>query len=125
MEIFVFGNPDLPGDALPLQLLPKLRQQFPTVQFQVVDPNEEWAVPERLVVLDTVVGVDRVTVFSDLKKFVPAPNVTLHDFDAYANLRYLQKLGHIKEVLIIGVPPAADPEHTFRAVTEILKQVRA
>jgi hypothetical protein len=116
-KIFVFGNPDLPMDSFPLRILPELRATFSNssttkigssdfkVEFVVVDPNEEWEVPEELVVLDTVVGLKNVVVFEDLEKFIPAPNISMHDFDALANLRFLKKLGKIKRVQVIGVPP--------------------
>ena len=120
MIVYVFGNPDLPADSLPLRILPELEKNFPRVQFRVKDPNEEWDVPEELVVIDTVQGVNKVTVFNDLARFIAAPRVTMHDFDALANLRYLQKLGKLKKIKIIGVPPAMDEAAALEAVGSLL-----
>lgn len=106
MTIYVFGNPDMPADSLPLQILPDLQKRFPQSRFEIKDPNEEWDVPETLTVIDTVQGIEAVTVFDDLTQFAAAPRLTMHDFDALANLRYLQKLGKLKAITIIGVPPA-------------------
>ena len=103
-KIFVFGNLDLVMDSLPLKMLPELRKKFPQIEFVVQDPNEEWGVPENLVVLDTAVGIKEVMVFDDLEKFTPPPRVSMHDFDALTNLRYLKKLGKLKSVKIIAVP---------------------
>jgi len=103
-KIFVFGNLDLVMDSLPLKMLPELRKKFPQIEFVVQDPNEEWEVPENLVVLDTAVGIKEVMVFDDLEKFTPPPRVSMHDFDALTNLRYLKKLGKLKSVKIIAVP---------------------
>lgn len=92
-------------DALPVQLLPALREQFPDISFEVLDPNEEWDVPKHMLIIDTVVGIKEMMVFDDLSKFMAAPRMTCHDFDAYANLMFLKKLGKIKDAIIIGIPP--------------------
>ncbi len=105
MTIFIFGNPDISLDSMPLRLLPRLRELFPAVNFEIKDPNEDWEVPEELVIIDTALGIREVTVFDDLFKFKPAPRITLHDFDALANLRYLQKLGRLRKLKIIALPP--------------------
>lgn len=123
MEVWLFGNPDVPEDALPLRLLPRLRIRFPQTQFVVKDPNEEWEIPEHLTVIDTVVGIDRVQQFNDLESFAQSPRVSLHDFDALANLRLLQKLGKLKNVTIIGVPPKFNKHETLEAVAEILSRL--
>ncbi len=108
MVVFVFGNPDLPMDSLPLRILPELRKRLPDIDFQVKDPNEEWDVPEELTVIDTVVGLKEPRVFDSLDAFSAAPRLTMHDFDAYANLRLLQKIGKIKIVVVIGLPTDMD-----------------
>ncbi|MGC9599166.1 MAG: hypothetical protein ABSE18_02155 [Minisyncoccia bacterium] len=118
--VYVFGNPDLPADSLPLRILPELRRRFPEARFEVKDPNEEWDMPEYLVVIDTVEGVAGVTVFDDLAKFAAAPRVTTHDFDALANLRYLQKLGKLKKIKIIGIPPTITEMQALQAVSALL-----
>lgn len=121
MTVYVFGNPNLPADSMPLRILPALRARFPQAQFEVKDPNEEWDVPEELVIIDTVQGVAEVTVFDDLAKFAATPRVTMHDFDALTNLRYLQKLGKLKKIKIIGVPPEIDEQEALGVVSVILQ----
>lgn len=120
MVVFVFGNPDVSEDALPLKILPRLRERFSDIQFRTVDPNEEWDMPEDVVVIDTVMGIEKVMVFNELEKFIPAPRVTMHDFDALAQLRYLQKLGKIKKVTVIGVPSALSENEAFNGISAIL-----
>ncbi len=105
MVIFILGNPDVPLDSLPLRILPALRKLFPGIEFQIKDPNEDWEVPEELTIIDTAIGLTEVTVFTDLDQFKPAPRVSLHDFDALANLRFLKKLGRLKKIRIIALPP--------------------
>ncbi len=41
MHIFVFGNPLMERDSLPLQILPGLRKMFPSVEFVELDPSED------------------------------------------------------------------------------------
>lgn len=120
MKIFVFGNPDLPTDSLPLRILPQLRARWPQIEFVVADPNEEWEVPKNLTLIDTVQGLGAVTEFTNLDDFVRPPQITMHDFDAYTNLRYLQKLGKIKKIKIIGLPPNMGEQQALAEVTKAM-----
>jgi len=105
LTIHIFGNPDIAMDSLPLRILPELEKQFPDVHFVVLDPNEEWATPDPFIVVDTVVGLTDIHLFRSLDEFGAAPTVSVHDFDALFNLRYLAKLGKLRGVRIIGIPP--------------------
>ena len=122
MTIYVFGNPDLQEDSLPLRMIPELKKHFPRVEFEIKDPNEEWNCPETLTIIDTVKGINEVKVFDGLAEFAEAPRVTLHDFDALANLRYLQKLGKLKKITIIGVPAEMPFAEAFAGVTTELNK---
>ena len=118
MKIFVFGNEDLKEDNLPLRILPQLCKKFPEIKFEVKDPNEEWEIPSdftsEITILDTAVGIKVVTSFDGLEKFSKPPRVGMHDFDALTNLRLLQKLGKIKKVKIIAVPPDMNEEEALK-----------
>ena len=118
--VFIFGNPDLEIDSLPVKLAPRLRQTFTDISFEVKDPNEEWDVPEELTVIDTVMDLNEVTVFNDLESFDASPRLTMHDFDALANLKYLKKLGKLKKIRIIGVPPDIGIDAAFQSIVEQL-----
>lgn len=121
-KIYIFGNLDIPEDSLPLRILPELRREFPDVDFVTIDPNEEWEVPEELVAIDTAYGVYQVTVFDDLDRFEPAPRISLHDFDALTNLKYLHKLGKLKTLHIVGVPPGFSEEEATESVIAVLRK---
>jgi len=121
-KIFVFGNMDLEMDNLPLRILPKLQEKFPGTDFVLKDPNEEWEVPQEITVLDTAVGIKEVTVFDNLENFSKVPRVGMHDFDVLTNLRYLQKLGKIKKVKIIGMSPDMEESEAIKKVSAILRQ---
>ena len=125
MKVFVFGNPDLLTDSLPLRILPKLKKLFPKIEFKFQDPNEEWEVPEEMILIDTVFGIDKVKAFDDMKDFVLSPRYSLHDFDAAANLWYLQKLGKIKKIKIIGLPGGKEGIPPTISEKEVIKEVSA
>ena len=110
-------------DSLPLKILPELQSAFPSIYFEIKDPNEEWDVPEKLTIIDTVMGIKKVKIFDDLDSFDSSPRLTMHDFDALANLRYLKKLGKLKEVRIIGISPDIDESEAIESVSKILKRL--
>lgn len=121
MKIFVFGNPDLKFDSLPVLIIPKLEKILPEHIFTNVDPNEEWDIPENLYIIDTVHGIKNPMIFNNLLTFKRSPNVTMHDFDAYANLRLLQKIGKIKNVKIFGIPPGISEKEATDFLEKYLK----
>jgi len=121
MKVFVFGNPDLDFDSFPLRILPELKKRLPEIDFEIKDPNEEWGVSEsELIIIDTVVGIDKPTVFENLENFSAPPRVSAHDFDAYTNLKYLQKLGKIKKIEIIGLPSMISKDVAIEFAIKIL-----
>ncbi|OGZ06776.1 MAG: hypothetical protein A3C93_02370 [Candidatus Lloydbacteria bacterium RIFCSPHIGHO2_02_FULL_54_17] len=122
-QVFVFGNPELPADSLPIRLLPSLRERFSDVSFLFLDPNEEWEPPDPLVVIDTVVGIRDVRIFEGIDVFTAAPTVSMHDFDALFNLRYLAKLGKLGRVIVIGVPPELSADAALPAVVSELEKI--
>jgi hypothetical protein len=117
-SVFVFGNPDLPFDSLPLRLLPALREALPDVSFEVLDPNEEWDVPPHMLVVDTVVNLTEPQAIRGLDAFMSAPRMTCHDFDAYANLMFMKKLGKVHDVTVLGLPPRYDEKACISWLTE-------
>lgn len=120
-RVFVFGNINLDNDSLPLRIMPKLQEKFPDIEFEVRDPNEEWNVPEEFIIIDTVIGIKGVKVFNTLDKFLSAPRVSMHDFDFLTNLQYLTKLGKIKKIKIIGIPPDMEESEAIKKVSATLR----
>jgi hypothetical protein len=45
----------------------------------------------------------------------------MHDFDFLTNLQYLTKLGKIKKIKIIGVPPDMKESEAIKKVSAILR----
>jgi len=123
MKILVFGNPDHEPDALPLKILPEVRKRLPDIEFVVADPNEEWDVGGDLTIIDTAINLTEPRVFDSLDAFEAAPRVSMHDFDALANLRLMLKLGIISSVRVIALPPQISPDDAIRFMTEKLSDV--
>lgn len=119
-HIFIFGNPDLNFDSLPLKILPFLKAKFPDINFEIKDPNEELEAPEELTIIDTIEGIDQIKIFDGLENFIGHPHVSLHDFDLYSQLKYLKKLGKLKRIKIIGLPPILSEKEAIKEVSAIL-----
>ncbi|MEK7078801.1 MAG: hypothetical protein AAB929_01910 [Patescibacteria group bacterium] len=124
MKIYVFGNPLVKEDSLPLSMLPQLQKQFPDIHFIVVDPNENFP-PEGerdLIILDTVKGISEVTLldYSDLAKIEKSP-ISPHDYDLLLHLLLLKKMEKINIVKIIGIPPTSNNKKVlFNDVSELI-----
>lgn len=120
--IYVLGNPLLPSDSLPLKLLPHLRENCPDFLFEILDPTEEISlgVEQDLILIDTIIGVNKVTVFHNLSSLVLSPRVTVHDYDLPINLGMLQKLGKIKKITIIGIPSKGEIKEILKDVINLL-----
>lgn len=124
MIIYIFGNPDLQIDSLPIRILSQLKDKLPRIDFQVKDPNEEWEIPEELVIIDTVLGIKNIKIFTDLKQFSATQRISLHNFDLTTQLLYLQKLGKIKKIKIIGVPPTIKESEATEGIISIVKNIK-
>lgn len=109
-KVLVFGNPDFEPDSLPLKILPDLRRRLPETDFAAADPNEEWDVSGDITVIDTAINLAEPRIFDSLDAFETSPRVSMHDFDALANLRLMQKLGKIGDVRVIALPPGISEE---------------
>jgi len=78
-----------------------------------------------LILMDTVVGLEEVTILTekDLEKLEFPKRATVHDYDLGFQLRYLIKLGKIKNVKIIGLPARGDID--YERVRSILRKLVA
>lgn len=122
MDIWVFGNPDLQEDALPVRLLPRLQDAFPIHHFVLQDPLDEWQLPQdTLTIIDTVKGIDRVTAFTSLEAFQSTPHVTMHDYDLWSELKIRQKIGPLPALTILGVPPELSDDEAFAQLSAELQ----
>lgn len=124
MRITVFGNPDLEIDNLPIRLLPRLREAFPEVEFEVEDPNnldlpdippgEEW------IIIDTVAGLPGVCwlTIDDIAK--PTGRLTAHDYDLASYLLLAKKALGPLPIRILGIPMGMKEDAAFVGIRYFL-----
>jgi len=108
MKVYVFGNPDLDLDNRPF-LVAENFKDFPGIEFEFINPNEDLNLnPQtQAIIIDTIFGLKKITLLSnsDIAKLIPPPRNTAHDYDLGFQLKYLQKLGRLPPIIIIGLPP--------------------
>jgi len=115
--IYIFGNPMLDFDNLPLKLVLQLKKIFPEIDFMIADPNENLKpVNRKLIIIDSVEGIEKVTLIENLDQLKIEKKYSLHDLDLAFNLKLLQKIGKLEKVKILGVPMKGDEK-------EILEQL--
>ncbi len=106
--VYYCGNPTDKDDNIVFIFIASLKKKFPNIRFIHFDPTEEIdpaALKGRFILMDTVVGLKRVEVFDNLSKFSLSPRTSVHDYDLPIDLGILTKLGKIKKLLLIGIPP--------------------
>lgn len=126
MLIHVFGNPDLPCDALPVLLRPRLESALPEHTFRFTDPNE-LDLPkegEDFIALDTVDGLKDIREISIDEIAALKARATTHDFDLSSFLLLAQKLRPHISIRIIGIPMNAEAETALATLIPLLKNIR-
>ena len=109
MKVYVFGNEDLALDSAAINVSKKLKGKIKNVEFVMVDVNQDLPFKdnENVVIMDTVLGLEKVSLILDneLDHLVSNSSLTAHDYDLAFQLKYLKKLGKLGKVTIIGLPP--------------------
>ena len=125
MQIWIFGNPDLEMDSLPIKIMDDLKAQFPKHDFLFKDPNDSWEnLPSKLVIIDTIMGIEKVTTFTSLEDFQNVPRLSMHDFDLGTKLKWLQKIKKLPPFVIIGIPMGVSVSKILDDVNMILKKIK-
>lgn len=122
MTIYIFGNPLLRNDSLPIKWKGRLQELFPKIIFETADVNLNFPGIENrnIVVLDTVIGIDKPMILGldDFQKNKKSP-VSPHDYDLLMHLLLLKKLKKIDTVKIIGIPNNEDKK-TFDKLVKLI-----
>ncbi len=120
--VLVFGNPLLSNDSLPLRLMGRLRKNLPELEFKEFDPNENLEKEGRdLNIIDTVEGIRKVVLITEIESIVTQKLYSMHDFDLGYSLRLLKKLGYLDTVRIFGVPMKIGEKKAFGELSELLR----
>jgi Ni,Fe-hydrogenase maturation factor len=120
--IYVFGNPLVKEDSLPLKLINKLRKEFPSLEFKEFDTVEDLTERE-LNIIDTVKGIKKVELIEDIDKIVTDKIYSMHDFDLGYNLKLLKKMKMIDKVRIFGIPMEISEKKIFLELCKIITKV--
>lgn len=119
--VTVFGNPDLPEDAMPIVLLPELRKKFPRIEFVHQDPNEDCRPPENpWYIIDTVKGIPGVRLVTDTDLIQVKKRLTMHEYDLGMHLTLLKKIQPDLEIRIIGIPINGKRDDIVEGVSNLL-----
>lgn len=124
VKVYVLGNPYVASDSLPLQLLAKLSESFPSFTFIEIDPTENFVPENDSVILDTVAGIHQAHIFDNVYDFKNTHAVSLHDFDLGTHLVLLTKLKKIGNVCILGVPTKGNVSTIFNDVCKLIRMLR-
>lgn len=121
--IFIFGNPLLDFDSLPIRLKPELEKKFPEIIFHEMDPNENLKpINKELLIIDTAINADRVRILTDLDKIELPSLYSPHDLDLGFNLKLLKKIGKLEKVTIFCVPPDITKKEALKQLKPLLKK---
>jgi Ni,Fe-hydrogenase maturation factor len=127
MKVYVFGDKDVPGDEGAIEVAEGLEGAVEGVSFVFVESNEDvpFVDEETIVILDAVHGIGEVALISgdNIDRFAPPPRTTVHDFDLAFQLKYLQKIGRLGEVYVVGIPQEGQADYS--RVMSILRKLVA
>jgi Ni,Fe-hydrogenase maturation factor len=123
--IYVFGNPLVKEDSLPLRLIDKLKKEFPSLQFKEFDTVEDLELEKELNIIDTVKGINKVELIEDIDKIITDKIYSLHDFDLGYNLKLLKKMKMIDKVRIFGIPMKINEKEAFEQLCKVIRKCEA
>lgn len=123
-KIYIFGNPLLDFDNLPILLKPDLEQYFPNIDFIETDPGDNFMPDNKgeLTIIDTVEGINEVKILQDISKIKTENKYSVHDYDLGMHLLLLQKLGTLKKVKIFCVPMDIKKEEALKQLIIVITQ---
>jgi len=121
--IYIFGNPLLDFDNVPIKILEQLQKEFPNINFIIQDPNENLhPAGGELIIIDTVTGPPDVVVINDIDKIERTDSCSMHDLDLAFNLKLLQKIGELKKLTIFGVPMGMGEDEVLKKLVQLIKK---
>lgn len=121
--IYVFGNPWVREDSLPLKLIDKLKNKFPSLQFKEFDTVEDLEIDKELNIIDTVKGIKKVELIEDIDKIITGKIYSLHDFDLGYNLKLLKKMKIIDKVRVFGIPIKMNEKKAFLELCKLIVMI--
>ena len=122
--VYVFGNPLVKEDSMPLKLIDKLRKEFPYIEFKEFDTVEDLDLEKELNIIDAVKGIKRVELIEDIDKIITDKIYSLHDFDLGYNLKLLKKMKMIDKVRIFGIPSNMKEKEAMKELCDVIRTIK-
>jgi Ni,Fe-hydrogenase maturation factor len=122
--IYVFGNPLVKEDSMPLKLIGRLRKEFPYIEFKEFDTVEDLDLEKELNIIDTVKGIKKVELIEDIDKIITDKIYSMHDFDLGYNLKLLKKMKMIEKVRIFGIPSNMKEKEAMKELCDVIKSIK-
>lgn len=123
-KIYLVGNELVEEDSLPVKMKDDLESYFSNIVFEEFDPTEN--LPEdckHLILIDTVMGLDKSKIFNDVDDFSSQKAYSMHDFDLGWQLKLYKKLKMINKISIIGIPMGAKKETALKDVEPLIESL--
>jgi Ni,Fe-hydrogenase maturation factor len=122
--VYVFGNPLVKEDSMPLKLIDKLRKEFPYIEFKEFDTVEDLDLEKELNIIDTVKGIKKVELIEDIDKIVTDKIYSMHDFDLGYNLKLWKKMKMIDKVRIFGIPSNMKEKEAMKELCDVIRTIK-
>ena len=125
MRILIFGNILIDKDNLALKLIPKLKKNFPEIEFKEFDPTESLENEIEnggLRIIDVAEGIDKVQLIENIEQLERNRLFSMHDFDLAYNLKLLDKIDRVKKIKIICIPMGYNEKEAFNQIQLILRK---
>lgn len=118
--VYVFGNPLVKEDSMPLKLINKLKGEFPSLQFKEFDTVEDVELEKEMNIIDTVKGIKKVGLIENIDKIMTEKIYSTHDFDLGYNLKLFKKMKMIDKVRIFGIPSKIKEKEAFEQLKKLI-----
>ncbi len=117
MKILCFGNPYVEEDNIAIKVAKELKEY----EIEFCDSPQR-VIEEDIIILDTVVGINKVEIIDDLSKIKKRNITTLHDLDLNFFINLGKQLGKLKKIKIIGIPQKYSIKKAIKEVKELIKE---
>jgi hypothetical protein len=120
--VLCFGS-GVEGDRTPFDICSGAGKNLKGFRFVKCESPIEllnYAGSGEIVILDSVKGLKKPKMFSDIDAFRKVESVTAHDLDLGTFLKILSEMGRIGKVRIIGIPYGMKPDKVASVVEEFI-----
>ena len=124
--VLCFGNEFVEMDKLPIVLYKELKDKIPDVEFILCESLNEildYSNHERVFILDTVKGIQDVSIIYNIELLKERKIYTPHDFDLSLYLKLINRMKKIKNLRIIGIPVGYDKEKAKEKIKKLLNKL--